>query len=1048
MKPLSLMMSAFGPYADRVVIPFEKIGTDGLFLITGDTGAGKTTIFDAISYALYGEVSGSVRTVDTLRSDFAAPGTRTEVELVFSHCGKVYTVTRNPKYQRPKKNGTGVTTENADAVLRFPDGSAVSGSGRVTQEVIGLLGIDHRQFKQIAMIAQGEFLRLLLAENAERAAIFRRVFGTGVYLGVQKKLKEQELALKSRYDDEGRALLRDASGVTADREDPDAAGYFELLEKQDVNVVPAMEEQLGRLVGREKAAAEEQALRLKNFRAETERLVAAMASAEQNNRIFADREAARQRRTELEARRPGADAEEKLLKRAETALHAVEPLRRAWRREAQAVEKLNSGTRRFADREAQKTKELAGLQKALEQEQAKEPERETLSGKISRLTADLPSYEKLRLLGERSAKLAADAEELRKKRELAVAGRDRLQKKKHALDGEMETLKNADAELVACRGEAASAEAVRAKAAEILSGAERIRALSEQYGSLQKQYRAAEAAYRESASRCEERERAFFRAQAGLLAEGLEDGTPCPVCGSVTHPQKARPEPSAPDEAELKRWKAERDARHQEMENASLQAGKADAGLRSDRQNLFRSASEVLGQLTGQESLDALALAAQSCRGEAEKRAGGLRLRLADLEEKCVRKTECEKEAQQAAAQMEHLEAQIADLTARENACRVSLGAAQAEAGAIRGSLSFESEEKARRALADWNKRLTLMKQSLDEAQRALNACRIERDSASAVLRDNAARLKEAELEEKDSLSGYRNALTSAGFSGEEDFLAALLAEPELTDRRERLSRFRDNLRAAAEEAARLEKETAGKAPVDLEGLKEKRDRARQQESACEQELRTLSVRLENNRAVLGRLTDSLAKRQSLEEAYECARDLSRTANGELTGKPKLSFEQYVQASYFERVLREANRRLASMTNGRYLLLRKDQPADLRSQTGLEINVMDHYTGKIRDVKSLSGGECFKASLALALGLSDVIQSFAGGVRVETMFIDEGFGSLDAESREQAIATLSELARGDRLVGVISHVAELQDRIGKQIIVRKGITGSSVRVSA
>ena len=1047
MKPLNLVMSAFGPYAEKTEIPFQKLGAGGLFLITGDTGAGKTTIFDAISFALYGEVSGSTRTVDTLRSDFAEEGARTEVELVFSHFGKVYKIKRNPKYERPKKSGCGCTTENADATFWRPDGSVVSGSGKVTQEVTALLGIDHRQFKQIVMIAQGEFLHLLLAENSERAAIFRRVFGTGIYLDIQKKLKEQELELKGRYEDGARVILQDAAGVMADREDPDYTGYFELLERQDVNVVPEMTKRLGMCVSRDGETVGEGTARLRLLRSETERLVGEIASAEHINRLFSGLDAARLHGNELETRRASEETEEKRLSRAEAALHTVDPAWKIWLREKKETERLRGDMERFTALKEEKTKELSNLQKTLEAEQAKEPEREGLTGKIGRLNAALPNYEKLRLLREKTEKLSGTLEKLGKERMAAENERERLSKAKAALEDELETLKNVGEELIACRGESAAADSVCAKAERILEGTEKIRSLSSDCDLLKSKFRSAESDYREAAALCEQKEQVFFRAQAGFLAVELEEGVPCPVCGSVSHPRKAEMEPSAPDEAELKSLKARREKLHTVLEDVSLQSGNADAKMRSDRENLFRASSEVLGDLTGAESLETLERSARS-RGEETKALGDkLRLRLLELERKCARKNECEKMARIIADNLTISDKRISGFLEQENDCRVSLGAAEAEKGAIRSSLSFDSEGQARKILSKWSTQIESMKQSLNKAQTALNICKSERDSAAAVLKDNTLRLSDISQEEKSRLEEYRRALASAGFRDEQDFLSALLTEPEIAALKNQIAAYRDDLRSTGETVSRLEVETAGKSPADLGEIKKKLSLAQQEESECERKVRTASVRLENNRTVLGRIQKAVENRKKLETEYECARDLSRTANGELSGKPKLSFEQYVQASYFESVLHEANKRLSSMTNGRYLLLRKEKPADLRSQTGLEINVMDHYTGKVRDVKSLSGGECFKASLSLALGLSDVIQSFAGGVRVETMFIDEGFGSLDAESREQAIATLAELAQGDRLVGVISHITELKDQIDRQIVVEKGFTGSSVRVS-
>ena len=364
----------------------------------------------------------------------------------------------------------------------------------------------------------------------------------------------------------------------------------------------------------------------------------------------------------------------------------------------------------------------------------------------------------------------------------------------------------------------------------------------------------------------------------------------------------------------------------------------------------------------------------------------------------------------------------------------------------MRGALPFPTLPEARNSLADLTGRLDSMKRALEEAEAAYRACLGERDGAAAVLADNRGKLERSRKEEAELRKEYESALSASGFGTEADCLAAERSEEEMEAMRRLGTEYHDDLSRARDAVRRLREQTAGKTPGDLAELGRELERKRTDQAARETAFHALSVRLENNRAVEGRLKASLAERERLEEEYACVRGLSRAANGELSGRQKLDFEQYVQAAYFGRVLRQADQRLSRMSNGRYVLLRRENPQDLRSRSGLEIDVLDNYSGKTRDVRSLSGGEAFKASLALALGLSDVVQSFAGGVKIETMFIDEGFGSLDDESRGQAVATLADLAGSDRLVGIISHVSELRERIDRQIVIQKGVNGSKIRI--
>lgn len=1046
MKPLNLVISAFGPYAGRVELPLREFGSGGLFLICGDTGAGKTTIFDAISFALFGEVSGSTRTLDTLRSNFAAPETKTFVELLFSQGGKEYRVLRNPSYRRPKKRGSGEATENADAVLTLPDGSVRTGSSRVTQEIVLLLGVDHRQFKQVAMIAQGEFLALLLAESSERAEIFRRVFSTDLFRRMEELLKSRELELRRVWEDGARGILQDAALVRPEEGGPLEESLSACLGGKDVNLIPQVLQLLS-------AANAEDAGRLKTAGAELDKLrdktgglIAALASARQTAQAFASLEAARSHHSELLERGAEMERQADALRSAEQAESRVTPARAAFLREQKALQKLEEEIGALTKKISAAGGALGGLKAAAEAERAKEPEREQLSGRIGTLSAALPGYRKAETLERQAAEL---------KRSLAVqdellAGIDQKKKflaaERDRLRAELDTLADAEVERLACKTAEENALKICGTLAEILDSVGKIRKLIGGYRSTRDGYLKEESTYREANAAYDLAERTFLRQQAGILASALNDGTPCPVCGSVSHPHPARLEGSAVTEEELRRLKSERDRLHGTLEAAGLRLKSAEARILSDRENLRKSVNDLLGGVTGDETVQALEQRALKARAQAEQNRKQTLEKLEFQEKRCRRKSECSAQLRKAEDGLAGADRELEAQGEKRNGLAASLEARRAEAVSARASLPFPTEEEARKNLEDMNRSLAVMKQSLQKAEDTYHSCLGERESAAAVLADNRNRLELTSAQAEKLGQEYRLRLTECGFRTEADYLACILPAEQIEAMRQSQTDYRDDRMRTEDAILRLTEETAGKTPADLAGLERELARKQQEQQSEETAFHALSVRLENNHGAEQRMDGAFKARKKLEEEYACVRGLSRAANGEQSGKQKLDFEQYVQAAYFNRVLQQANRRLAAMTNGRYLLLRRENATDLRSRSGLEIDVLDNYNGKTRDVRSLSGGESFKASLSLALGLSDVVQSFAGGVRIETMFIDEGFGSLDDESRQQAIATLAGLAEGNRLVGIISHVAELREQIDRQIIIQKGVSGSKIRI--
>ena len=1047
MKPLNLVISAFGPYAGRVEVPLREFGPGGLFLICGDTGAGKTTVFDAISFALFGEVSGSTRTVDSVRSNFAEPETKTFVELVFSHRGQEYRVFRSPSYRRPKKRGEGEAVQGADAVLTLPDGSVRTGNSRVTQEIILLLGIDHRQFKQVAMIAQGEFLNLLLADSNSRAEIFRRVFSTDLFRRMEHLLRQRELELQRSWEETARGILQDAALIRPEPGGPLEEALSACADERDINQIPAVlrllsaenTEDACRLKAAEAALAE--------ARDRTAGLISALAAARQTAQAFASLKAAEKHRAELLERRPEMERQAAALRAAEQAESRVVPARSAFLREQKTRRKLEEDIASLTAKITAAEASLGGLQSAAAAERAKEPERDRLSGSIGLLSAALPGYRNAETLARQSAELERSlaAQEtllasLGEKKKAFSAERDRLRK-------ELDSLADAEVQRLACRTAEENASRTCGALSGILDSVSGIHRLIDEYRSTRNGYLKIESGYGAANASYDRAERSFLRQQAGILASGLSDGLPCPVCGSVSHPRPAVLEGTAVTEEELRRLKESRDRFHGSLEAAGLKLKAAETRILSDRESLRKAVGDLLGGVTGGETVKTLEQKALEARTRAEQEQAQARENLETQEKRCRRKAECSARLQKTEAGLAEADRAIEEQGEKRNTLAASLEAKRAEGASARAALPFPSEEEAREKLKELNRTLSERKQALQRAEKVYRACLGERDGAAAVLEDNRATLERTRAQEKGLELEYQLRLTESGFRTEEEFLGSLLPADRVEALRRTQTEYRDDQVRTEDAVRRLTEETAGKAFSDLAGLEQKLAGEQQMLAAKENAFHALAIRLENNRGAERRIAGALSGRKNLEEEYACCRGLSRTACGDQSGgDQKLDFEQYVQAAYFSRVLQQANRRLTVMTNGRYVLLRQEKSSDLRSRSGLEIDVLDNYNGKTRSVRSLSGGESFKASLALALGLSDAVQSFAGGIQIETMFIDEGFGSLDDESRQQAIATLAALAEGNRLVGIISHVGELREQIDRQIIVQKGVNGSKIRI--
>lgn len=1029
MKPIELTVSAFGPYAGEVSLPMEQLGQSGLFLITGDTGAGKTSVFDAICFALFGEVSGSQRAADHLRSDFAGPQAETFVFLRFSHGGAVYAVHRTPKYERPKKRGAGTVTQNANAVLTCPDGTTVAGATAVTEEIERILGVSCASFKQISMIAQGEFRRLLTADSRTRAEIIRRVFHTEPLVWLQKQLKAEYLERNRVCAEAQRAAAQYAEG-------------FQLTGEQDggERELSALLDEVRRQNEADRAQLAAEEAQLEQLRAAQTRAIEAVVQAQRDSEVREKWRAARTQREQLEAQQPEQAQRTARLARARLARDVVQPKWDAWQSEQQRAQQLCDGAAQREQAVRQLRARTPQVQRDWEQAQQSEPRLAALEQEITRLTdaqARAARWKDARAQAEQAAR---EAQRLQQQAQAQAERRDAAAQHIEQLRARLEQERGVPAELTRTRAEFQQSQERERQLAGLLDLFDAQAQCAGQLEQEQRDYLALERAFVQAEQRYRDSELAWNRGQAGIFAQSLREGVPCPVCGATVHPHPAQPEAQAPTEQQLKQLRQQQEqsrARWQEQgtrcaASRSRMDAAADA-VRRTASALFDTAEPSREQTARareeQKRTTAQLLEAGRQLAAREKQADALRRA---LQTALDGQPELENAARQAEQAQQAAAAQAAGAAAAARELRAAIPFDEVE------TLSDRLREVQRQRDALTRQRETC-RAAWEQHQRALSAA----EEAHRSAREQYNRSVQAA---EEAAQAWRAALTQAGFATGQAYQEACLPPEEQAVLEQRAQQFAQQLAAARSLEREYESAAAQAAPADLEQLTQARAQAEQACRACEQAVQARAQRLHRNEETMRRVQQVLERQGELERQTAALRELSQTANGELAGKQKLMLEQYVQAAYFERVLQRANLRLRDMTQGRYEMRRQRRAENNRSQSGLDIDVMDYYTGKTRSVKTLSGGESFLGALALALGMSDVIQHDAGGVRVETVFIDEGFGSLDGAALEQAISVLTRLSDGERLIGIISHVSELKERIGRQVVISRGASGSAANL--
>lgn len=902
MKPIQLVLSAFGSFAEETRIDFTKV-QHGIFLIAGDTGSGKTTIFDAIVYALYDRTSGGAREGSDMRSQYASPETPTFVEYTFSYGKEIYTIKRNPKYTRisKRKDKAGnykETTEQPQVELKMPDGVMFQGKIKECNEkIVDIIGLDAEQFTQIAMIAQGEFMKLLQATSNKRKEIFGRIFQTQIYVRLQEELRRRAKTAQDTLEENRRRCEQELQGVKGSREP--------LLFTEGAQ--DALLDELQELICQELQKEQELEQKRRNNQKELDQRKAFYTAGEEVNRLFAGMEQAKARKDQLEKEEEQQEERKKLLY---SAKRASEAELEEERREAavKRAEQLERQLKQYivTQKQDESRHELLTQKKETAAQRRKEKEPE-LQEKIIRLQDTMPAYEQAR---EQQAELEKKKKEVDK-----LAGKERKERKE---------VESQQKDLVEHHRQAVEA----------LTQFQKLNDL-------------------------------FIAEQAGIMAASLQEGQPCPVCGSVNHPKKAQ---------------ILTEAVTQEMVNA--------------QKEIWREADEKEGTIN--------------------QKLGSLRETLEATSRHVLEESEA----------LKVLEAQY-HMTCQR--------------------LTFSDRDEAEKQLGQLQSRIQKLKEEEQEIQKQWQQCQTKLMELSGKIQEQQSQHTLARKEVLQAEEAFQKKLLEKAFENEAEYQKAKQTKQQIAKWEQQIQEYRDNILRNEEALHHFEQQLQGKSKVDIIALKQQLLESEGRRKELEQEYQDSYHNRQRNQEIMDRLKEMLEKRKQQKKVFELYSHLDKTANGGLAGTAKIDFQTYIQRQYFEKMIRAANKRLVRMTGNQFVLqCRRLDKLGSQGAVGLDLDVYSLMNDKTRDVKTLSGGESFMAALAMALGMADIIQSTAGKVQIDTMFVDEGFGSLDDEARAESMKVLQELAGDRRLVGIISHVSELKEQIDRKLQVQKDEEGSHV----
>ncbi|MBT2689882.1 SMC family ATPase [Bacillus sp. ISL-47] len=1037
MRPLKLKMQAFGPYADSEHIDFTELGNRTMFVISGKTGSGKTTIFDGISYAIYGKASGEDRNGPELRSQFAKNETLTEVSLEFTLRNKAYYITRSPQQEKKKERGDGTTTVSAKAELYIYDENGsrqllASNVRDVDEKIKEIMIIDSNQFRQILMIPQGEFRKLLTSESKEKEVILQRLFHTQIYKRIEEKLKEYASELKRTVEDQVKLrdqLLLQVQAVFNE----ELKAYLEAGSVNDTILLPLVNAEIVHM----SEGLEELTDAGKKQKEKRDNLQQKLYEAETIVKQLKAKEDLKLRKDDLDGLKEQFAGKEKLISLAQKAalLSQQEQLCHEIKKDLDlSNEELTALKKSITS--------LAGLlaenEERWEAEKKREDERKQAGENVNRLQnmkEDIHSYaeveKQVRLLEEKLENL-------------------RLQKK-----NKDEAIKNSEHKIQVLAEEKQNIEKCHLKLMEndrrlekMTEEIERLHKYEEQQGEYllalevfekkKSYFEQATSRLEDARMLVEELERKWLHGQASILANQLQHGEACPVCGSDHHPNPAVSQTDIPDEKDLKA--AKRQAAEIEADKA-----KAESSFYESQSNV-KSIENALCELfkliqKHQPDLEEEQLPVIKCTLLAQRK--DLLNIQDDLKKKSTRLEACTLEMEKSHQHKEVLAAEIDSLQSHINDTAIL----HAEK---KGNLTRMTETipENLRSIEAYQANLKAAVDKLETLQKILEIAQQKYQDTKAAYMAEQAKMETIErqtgkLEEKLTVErqNFVQRMKDQGFEAYGEYRNAKKSEYEIRALEVEVREYREEVRSVSDRYSELLQLLEGVEKPDIVSLQAILKETDDQLKQLQDQYTNLYMKKKHNEETSQKITEINEKMKALEERYKVIGHLYEISKGQNTYR--VTFERFVLAAFLDDILREANGRLTRMTSGRYQLLRKTDRSKGNAQSGLELLVFDQYTGQERHVKTLSGGESFKAALALALGLADVVQQYAGGVSLETMFIDEGFGTLDPESLDQAIEALIDIQSSGRLVGIISHVPELKERIDARLEVTASQTGSS-----
>lgn len=1085
MRPLNLTISAFGPYAGKVDIPLSELGESGLYLICGDTGAGKTTIFDGICFALFGEASGGDankggREVKSLRSDFADPATETYVELEFEYRGQVHHIRRNPEYERPKKRGDGMTKQVASVEYLLPDGKVLTREGDVKAAIEKLLGVNSNQFSQIAMIAQGEFRKLLVANTKDRSEILRKLFDTSIYERFAKNLEAERSQMEHDHDEAVRQITQAAqSAAFPDDSSRDierarllatGAPLGEWLEESlsgQLREDRARESELARekdLAGKDKEQATALLSQARTLKENQTRLAEERSVLEKKSAAIPELEAASANAHAHDDEQAALESEAAQIKGQIPSYQDREKLKdELAKKNAELVQAVETG-KLTAKEHTDLEKSLSDIKKQLEELSQAPVEVESSKSKRDKAEAELAEaqkeLERFIKVEELEERLAEQQKNLSRLNDACLDAENQLTQATQTLRKQttlVESLSEAPQTLLDAKFRLSQAsDQKKQREANI----ESLKVLNDRLLAEKTAHREKCEALQARKEELDEHRRVFARIEdlrtrekAGILAETLKENQPCPVCGSTQHPHPASLPAAVPSADELENAQTQLEQAQQRYDQAGNEAAAANgaklAALNQldafvEEQGTESELQQTLAQAAEQEESAALVLLrAQHASKELEKAQEELRKTQENKDLLASKRDAAKTEQAKAVTEFEATKARL-------ETSRHELGSASLEEATAKFDMASRKTAEANTALEE---ALAKKKQHEDLQLKAAEQER-QLEQSTKTLEEQRASFQALREEIRSMEGSLQTQEKSLPFPTEKEARGRLNALTKEASRLKDCTRKADD---ALEQARKALAETKGSIKALENSMKNAPviDEAQQQNllntanerlNKADEASKEVNFRLLTNQQVKAALGTALSAYKDLESRFGQIQELADVASGKVKGQARLSFETYVQSIYFDQIINAANRRLSQLANGRYELERHKEKDRHRGQVGLDLDVLDHYTGKARSAKSLSGGESFQASLCLALGLADVVQSHAGGVQLETMFIDEGFGSLDQEALNAAMNMLAGLSSENKLIGIISHVEDLKNGIDRKIVVTRSPQGSKVRM--